>query len=124
MFSAGATLIVVLPAMGCVTEVYPTKLNVSDSTLAGTLSENAPSALVLVLKVVPWASTLTPGKPCPFERSVTQPERVRSWAAASCPKQLSSKPRISEKVFIVMWKKSEKSKTAEAAEFGAKLSHS
>lgn len=93
----------------------------------GMPSEKAPSAFVEVPIVVPLAKTVTPGRPCPVERSVTRPEIVRSCADAWCHKQLSRKTNSREKCFIlkglVSWE-IRRPHVAECDKSAAKLSHS
>src|SRR6266850_4823794 len=65
---------------------------------AGTLSLNSPSPLVTVPMVVPFNSTLTPGKAVPSSADVTFPETTRSCAQALSTK--TNEKHTSKNFFI------------------------
>ena len=70
---------VVAPVTATSWRVKPTELNTS-VLFSGTLSEKLPSPPVLVPMLVPFTSTVTPGRPSPLA-CATRPDTITSCTA-------------------------------------------
>jgi hypothetical protein len=68
--------------------VYPTKETTKVPEPLGTLSEKLPVASVEAPLVVPFSTTVTPGKPSPVS-DVTLPLIARFWAQAPAAEKRS-----------------------------------